>query len=94
MSTAITHPAPQSFWETEGFTMLKKRIYLPEKCLGKKCPHFNALISLCEACPTYREDLAERTAKLTESHRKAALKYYHKNKNVKEKRRVKKLPNK
>lgn len=80
------HPATQQLWETEGCMMLKKRIYLPEKCLGWKCPHFRGLRDFCKVCPTYKEDLDERIAKLTEAHRKAARKYYHKNKQKKVKR--------
>lgn len=65
--------------------MLKKRIYLPDKCLGRDCEHYNTFTELCKTCPIYREDLIERKNRLIEAHRKAANKYYRKNKQKKEK---------
>lgn len=71
--------------------MLKKRIYLPDKCLGDNCEHYTALKERCKTCPIFREDLAERTERLKIAHRKAALVFYHKNKTVKRKNKDKKV---
>jgi len=71
--------------------MLKKRIYLPDKCLGEGCGWFKHFKEACSNCPIFIEDSTERKKKLIEAHRKAALVYYHKNKNVKQKKRIKKV---
>ena len=74
--------------------MLKKRIYLPDNCLGQSCEHYASLKKNCKTCSIFKEDLAERTERLTEAHRKAARTYYHKNKNIRKKVKAKKIADK
>lgn len=60
--------------------MLKKRIYLPDKCKTKQCPYYNELTTACKKCPIYTASTKERATRLAKSHQQAAQRYYHKQK--------------
>ena len=60
--------------------MLKKRIYLPENCTMYKCPAYRQLVTACTKCEIYKKSRKERSSKLTDAHRQASNRYYHKKK--------------
>lgn len=63
--------------------MLKKRIYLPENCEKEECIAYKNFIRSCNFCRISKADRRERVKKRKETHNKAALKFYHKNKSQK-----------
>jgi len=60
--------------------VLKKRIYLPENCKMDKCPIYKQLVAACIKCVIYQKSKKERSSKLTDAHRQASNRYYHKKK--------------
>ena len=60
--------------------MLKKRIYLPEGCKELGCETYKILKEKCQSCPIYVASIKERSDKTVAAHRRASVKYYHKQK--------------